>query len=178
MKIHEPKPYDMVSDLSSDEGSSLLNSMRYIFPIERSEILDSQLWRWTPEESDVYLDIEGKSPLITNHLSDVTYKIQGGDGMILTASSQVRLQSGTEVTIFKGHPYSYEGEFDTIARARPGLKGNFVTFNNHELGKSQVQELKRLHGEYSKYRGVIAKLLNLALDAMELTNPNANKNYL
>lgn len=139
--------------------------------IDRSEITGYQMWLYGPEFSVNYIDIEGSSPPITNHLSDVTYKINWGEGKLVTDSSEMQLQPGAEVTIFRGHKYKYSGEFDAVVEAKPGLSDKFVTFYDMKLGKKEARELKHLQNGHTGHMRAIAKMLNLALEAVELTQP-------
>ncbi len=80
--MHESTPFDTANYINKLQNQ--LAYIKNIYTIERSDVVDFQRWLHSPEQTVAYLDIEGTSPTITNHLSDVTYKIQGGEGRMLT----------------------------------------------------------------------------------------------
>ncbi len=170
--MHESMSYDTRSFVNNYQRMLDLVHMAATTVIDRSEIIVAETWLRDPEHSVVYLDIEGDSPPITNHLSDVTYKINWGEGKLVTDVSEMQLQPDTEVTIFKGNVYQYSGEFDAVVEAKPGLNERFVTFNDFKLGKKEAKELKHLQNGYPRHMRAITAMLNMALEAIDLANPD------
>jgi hypothetical protein len=116
--------------------------------VERPEILKAEVLEAELLRTHMVLDIDGTSPEITNHLSNMTYKVIEGTGeLVVGTSSIVTLVPGTQIEIARGTPYGYEGQFTTDVISHPGLLPDFVTFNSERLPRAQRRIVKKVWGE-------------------------------
>jgi len=118
-----------------------------VFP-ERTELLAYDCWYHDDEnltQSVLYLDVNGKSPIITNHLSDLHIQVIDGSGRLATGALIHKLERGEEQYVKAKVPYRYIGKMSLLVTARPILISSFVTFNNEPLGREEQQIMKRYH---------------------------------
>lgn len=117
---------------------------------ERPEILSNQLCCYESGSYGSYLEVDGVSPTITNHLMGVTYRVLDGSGVISTPSTVWGVERGDEVTIPVCEPYSYAGRMSLLADMGSLVNAEFVTFNGDKLSRASRQKIRRVYRDAAK----------------------------
>lgn len=112
---------------------------------ERPEIINSLLCCYESGTYGFYLEVDGASPTITNHLADVAYRVLDGSGVIATSHAAWGVESGDEVTILSCEPYAYAGRMCLLASGNPVLSREFVTYNGDKLSGVARQKMRRAY---------------------------------
>jgi hypothetical protein len=128
------------------QESNLRNS---VLPtqVERPEMSGFKVVSHEPDLHISRYSIDGRTPEITDHISNRTFKIIDGVGKLLTSRGLVKLRQGTETEVYRGTPYVIEGCLSLSVEIRPMPFREFVTFNGEKLPAPNRRELKKIFGQ-------------------------------
>ena len=117
---------------------------------DRPELIDSDVWYHDEEDytrTVLYADIDGESPFITNHISEIAIDVVAGKGMIFSGAIGTSIETGGQLQIKPETPYRYLGKMSLLVTVTPALTPAFVTFNQEPLAEEQSKFLKRYRRE-------------------------------
>jgi hypothetical protein len=110
-----------------------------------------QVGQWPDFEDRTfwYIDVNGKSPEITNHLAGVHFKVLEGVGSIATAHSVSQFNmtpdNNTSLLVFvpRAETYQYSGRFSAVLSSSLPPHPDYVKYDGEPLDRRLRRELDR-----------------------------------
>jgi hypothetical protein len=99
------------------------------------------------ELSRVCYVVDGESPWITNHLSDVIFELLEGSGDIHTLSTTQQFELHVPVIVPYRQAYRYAGKMVLSVDAIPLIAPPFITYGDQKLGRQEARVARAIRSD-------------------------------